>query len=70
MTNESPEADMKREVFFKRYLGLGFYLKREGDSYWIGHKIEGRGGGIKRIRISKAAYVELMKVYHELRRRA
>lgn len=52
----------KGEVFFKRYLGLGFYLKREGDSYWLGHKTEGREGGIKRIRISKAAYAELMQV--------
>jgi len=58
------------EVFFKRYLGLGFYLKREGEGYWLGHETEGREGGIRRVRISKAAYDELMKVYHAQRRRA
>lgn len=62
---------MKRapDVLFKRYLGLGFYLKREGDNYWLGHKTEGREGGIQRIRISKTAYDELMKVRRLLERK-
>jgi hypothetical protein len=53
----------KKEVFFKRYLGNGFYLKREGEGYWLGHEtVTGRDSTVKRIRISKEAYDELMKV--------
>jgi hypothetical protein len=59
----------KREVFSKRYLGLGFYLKREGESHWLGHETEGREGGIRRVRITKAAYDELMKVRRLLERK-
>lgn len=48
---------------FKRYLGNGFYLKREVDNHWLGHETtSGRDSTIKRIRISPEAYQELMKV--------
>ena len=61
----------KREVFFKRFLGLGFYLKREGESYWLGHETDMGAGEsrIQRVRITKAAYDELMNVRRLLERK-
>lgn len=61
----------KREVFFKRWIGAGFYLKREGESYWLGHETDmGEGESrVQRVRISKAAYDELLKVREMLRKK-
>ena len=61
----------RREVFFKRFLGLGFYLKREGESYWLGHETDmgAEESRIQRVRITKTAYDELMKVRELLRKK-
>lgn len=47
-----------KETIFKRFLGAGFYLKREGENYWLGHQ---REDGITRIRIQKETYQTLLK---------
>lgn len=53
----------KQDVLFKRYLGMGFYLKREGDAHWLGHeRRDRRDSMVQRVRISKEAYDELMKL--------
>lgn len=54
-----------REVFYKRFLGGGFYVKREGDSYWLGHA---RQDGISRIRITKEIYQGLLDQGKALRK--
>jgi hypothetical protein len=61
----------KREIIFKACIGAGFYLKREGNSYWLGHETDmGEGESrVQRVRITKAAYDELMKVRELLRKK-
>ena len=61
----------KREIIFKAWIGAGFYLKREGESYWLGHETDMGAGEsrIQRVRITKAAYDELMKVRELLRKK-
>lgn len=54
-----------KEVFYKRFLGLGFYVKREGESYWLGHQ---RPDGIDRIRITKEIYQGLLNERKALRK--
>lgn len=54
-----------REIFYKRFLGGGFYVKREGDSYWLGHA---RQDGISRIRITKEIYQGLLDQGKALRK--
>ena len=61
----------KREIIFKAWIGAGFYLKREGESYWLGHETDMGAGEsrIQRVRITKTAYDELMKVRELLRKK-
>lgn len=53
---------MKAETVSKRYLNrgatMGFYVKREGDSFWLGFSTP---GSIHRTRISKTLYQALMQ---------
>lgn len=48
-----------REVFYKRFLSGSFYVKREGDNYWLGHYSEDRSSA-ELMRITKETYVRLL----------
>lgn len=50
------------DTLYKRFLGGGFYVKREGESYWLGHQTK---DGVSRIRVRKETYDALSEELSE-----
>lgn len=44
---------------YKRFIGAGMYVKREDDSYWLGHYCT--KNDVVRTRISKEVYEGLLR---------
>src|SRR4029077_4728784 len=47
--------DGEGDALYKRFLGGGLYVRREGENYWLGHE-EKNGMSQRQIRIRKETY--------------